>query len=435
MTSSYSIETTVETTVIKTFRLLVVIRIFLGSATLSVLAFLLEQPVPLIRVIGLIIFGLLALYLSSPTLETWLQRFYLPIALVIAILIPIIEHQILIWRQLYSGQEIEASALAIQLIQLESGSTPFLNSTNIWTPFLFIPLAIIAWRYGFRSVIIFCVSVVCTILGVHFLLVKFEIRMVLPLLNNLSAQIFVSLAIGYVISHLNNAEKQQRHELQHANRKLLQHSIVLEQLTISHERNRLARELHDTLAHTLSGTTVQLEASEALRSKDPVKSQELIQQSLHRLRSGLTETRRALEALRASPLDDLGLVLALHQLIKDYKQHTGWGMELKLPERLPEISPTVEQTLYRCMQEVLSNIDRHAAASKVNIEVKVTEQVICMSIHDNGRGFDAGKMNTVNNHFGIVGMKERVEALGGLLRIDSQMAYGTTINVEMVMMA
>jgi len=431
MTGSSSI----ERAVIKTFRLLVVIRIFLGVATLSILAFLLEEPVPPIRLIGLLIFSLLVLYLYSPMLETWLQRFYLPIALAIALLIPIIEHQILIWRQLYIGQEIEVNAIAIPLIQLESGSTPFLNATDIWIPFLFIPLVIIAWRYGFRSVIIFCVLTIGIVLGFHLLVVKLDTRMILLLLNSLNGQIFVSLTIGYVIVHLANAEKQQRQKLEIANRKLLQHAIVLEQLTISHERNRLARELHDTLAHTLSGTTVQLEASEALRSKDPAKSQQLVQQSLHRLRSGLTETRRALEALRASPLDDLGLLLALHQLIQDYRQRTGWDIELQLPERLPEISPTVEQTLYRCMQEALSNIDRHSAASKVDIAVMGTEQVICLSIRDNGRGFDVEKVNTVNNRFGIVGMRERVEALGGLLKIDSQIGDGATINIEMRMMA
>ena len=269
------------------------------------------------------------------------------------------------------------------------------------------------------------------IVGFHVLFGNFDTHILLLLLYSLNGQIFVSLAIGYVIAHLNNVQKQQRRELEQANRKLQQHAIVLEQLTISHERNRLARELHDTLAHTLSGTTVQLEASEALRNKDPAKSQELAQQSLQRLRSGLTETRRALEALRASPLDDLGLLLALDQLIKD----SGWIVERQLLESLPEMSPTVEQTLYRCTQEVLSNIDRHAAASKVDIKVNATDQVIYLFIRDNGRGFDMEKMKTVNNRFGIVGLQERVESLGGMLKIDSQLDYGTTINIQMRTMA
>lgn len=429
MTSSYSI----ETAVIKTFRLLVVIRIFLGAATLSVLAFLLEEPVPPVRLIGLAIFSLLVLYLYTPMLQTWLQRFYLPIALAVAILVPIIEHQILIWRRLYIGQEIEVSNLLTPLIQLESGSTPFINTIDIWTPFLFVPLVIIAWQYGFRSVIIFCVLTIGTVFAFYTLIAGFDVQITLLVVIGLSEYIFLSLAIGYVIAHLNDLEKRQRHELEQANRKLLQHAIVLEQLTISHERNRLARELHDTLAHTLSGTAVQLEASEALRSMSPAKSQQLVQQSLQRLRSGLTETRRALEALRASPLDDLGLLLALHQLIQDYKHRTGWKIKLQQPERLPEISPTVEQTLYRCMQEVLSNIDRHAAASIVDITLNVTEPVIYMIVHDNGRSFDVGKMKIANNSFGIIGMQERVAALGGLLRIDSQIGHGTTINIEMRM--
>lgn len=431
MTRSYLI----ETTVLKIFRLLVAARIFLGVFALSILVFVLKEPVPLIRIIGLLSFGLLALYLYIPILETWLQRFYLPIALAIAIVVPIIEQQILTWRQFYVEQEIEVNALPKPLTDLGSGSTPFLNSTDIWIPFLFIPLVIIAWRYGFRSVIIFCVFVISTIFGFHLLLVQFDTGVILLLYNSINGQIFASLAIGYVIAYLTNAEMRHRHELERANRKLRQHSMVLEQLTISHERNRLARELHDTLAHTLSGTAVQLEASEALRSKDPAKSQELVQQSLHRLRSGLTETRRALEALRASPLDDLGLLLALRQLVEDYRQRAVWVVEMQLMEYLPQLSPAVEQTLYRCVQEVLSNIDRHAAASKVDILFNMTEEVICLSIRDNGRGFDLEKVNKVNNHFGIIGMQERVEALDGLLKIDSQIGHGTTINIEMRIMA
>jgi signal transduction histidine kinase len=431
MTRSYAI----DAAVLKTFRLLVLARIFLGVVTISILAFVLQESVPPVRLIGVFIFALLALYLYSPRLETWLQGFYLPIALATATVVPILEQQILIWRQFYIGQEIEVNVLPIPLIQLESGSTPFLNSTDIWIPFLFIPLVIIAWRYGFRSVIIFCVAMIGTIVGFHLLLVKFDTHMILYLLNSLNGQIFVSLTIGYVIAHLTDVEKRQRHELERANRQLLQHALVQEQLTISQERNRLARELHDTLAHTLSGTAVQLEASEALRSKDPAKSQALVQQSLQRLRSGLTETRRALEALRASPLDDLGLLLALRQLIKDYEQRTGWVIALQLPEHLPKIAPTVEQTLYRCVQEVLSNIDRHAAASQVAIVLSVTEPVICLTIRDNGRGFNVEKANTMSNHFGIIGMRERVYALEGLFKIDSQIGHGTTVKVEMRMMA
>lgn len=430
MTGSYLI----EATVIKIFRLLVVIRILLGGIPLVFVGVFLEESVPLIRLIGQFIFILLALYLSIPILKTWLQRFYLPIALVVAIVVSILEQQILLWRQLSIGQEIDVSTLSITLDKLSNGTAPLLENTGIWIPFLFVPLVIVAWRYGLRSVIIFCVSMIGMIVGFHVLFGNFDTHIFLLLLYSLNGQIFVSLAVGYVIAHLNNVQKQQRHELEQANRKLLQHAIVVEQLTISQERNRLARELHDTLAHTLSGTTVQLEASEALRSKDPVKSQQLVQQSLQRLRSGLTETRRALQALRASPLDDLGLLLALHQLIKDYEQRTGWVVKLEMIESLPDISPTVEQTLYRCTQEVLSNIDRHASASKVDITLSTTKQTIYLSIHDNGQGFDLQKLNPANNRFGIIGMQERVETFGGLLKIDSQIGHGTTINIEMRML-
>lgn len=425
----------IETAVLNTFRLLVIARIILGIAALLVSALLLEESVPRIRVVGLLIFCVLAVYLYSSRLETVLRRFYLPIALSVSILVPIIEQQILLWQNLHLGDEVELNQIGRFLIPLERGSTPFLNETDIWIPLLFIPLVIIAWRYGFRGVIIFCLLMITTVLSFHLLVIKFDVHMILRLLNSLNGQIFVSLAIGYVVAYLNDVEKQQRYELQVTNRKLLQHTIVLEKLTISQERNRLARELHDTLAHTLSGTAVQLEASEALRTKDPAKSQELVLQSLQGLRLGLTETRRALEALRASPLDDLGLWLALHQLVTDYGQRTGWSIELQLSQSLPKTSPMVEQTIYRCAQELLNNIDRHAAASKVEVILNATDELIFLIIRDNGRGFELAKISKLNNRFGIIGMRERVEALEGQVNIDSQLGFGTAVSIEMRIIA
>src|SRR5947208_742021 len=115
--------------------------------------------------------------------------------------------------------------------------------------------------------------------------------------------------VGLVLAWLIDRQREQRAALAEANRKLAQYAAATEQLATSQERNRLARELHDTLAHSLSGVTVQLEAVQALWELNPMEARRMLDQALQHTRGGLNEARRALQALRASPLEDLGLAL------------------------------------------------------------------------------------------------------------------------------
>lgn len=123
----------------------------------------------------------------------------------------------------------------------------------------------------------------------------------------------------------------QQRTLETANRRLVELAASLEKLTISRERNRMARELHDTLAHTLSGLTVHLEAVKAYLDVEPHTAKALLDESLTHTRRGLNETRRALAALRATPLDDLGLVLALRHLVDSATERTDLQPTLELP--------------------------------------------------------------------------------------------------------
>ena len=130
-------------------------------------------------------------------------------------------------------------------------------------------------------------------------------------------QTVVFLAVGFSIGYLMNRIRNQQSSLETANIRLTHYTSTLEQLAITRERNRLARELHDTLAHSLSGLAVQLETVKAYWDVDQKMARSSLDLSLAVVHSGLEETRRALKALRASPLEDLGLAQAIKALVED----------------------------------------------------------------------------------------------------------------------
>jgi signal transduction histidine kinase len=222
--------------------------------------------------------------------------------------------------------------------------------------------------------------------------------------------------------------KTQQASLEQANIQLVHHAGTLEHLTISRERNRMARELHDTLAHTLSALSVQLETIKAYWDVDPAAAQRLLDQSLTATRSGLQETRRALKSLRATPLDDLGLALALRKLAEETAARANLQLDLSLPERLPALSPDVEQCIYRVAQEAVSNVAHHADARTLTVQLSVNGPAVLLLVRDDGAGFDARQDEAVG-HFGLPGMRERAYLAGGQLAIDSRPGRGTTIRL------
>src|SRR6185503_5435116 len=190
-------------------------------------------------------------------------------------------------------------------------------------------------------------------------------------------------------------------------------------LTISRERNRMARELHDTVAHTLSGLTVQLETVMAYWHVDATAAQAMLDKSLEATRSGLHETRRALKSLRASPLDDLGLSLALRRLVESAARRANLALDLSLPEQIPFLSPDVEQAIYRVAQEAVANVTHHANAKNLKVHLTSNGQEISLLVCDDGRGFKERPGENAD-HFGLPGMRERAQLVGGKLTVDSQ---------------
>jgi signal transduction histidine kinase len=219
--------------------------------------------------------------------------------------------------------------------------------------------------------------------------------------------------------------KQQR-SLEEANAKLTNYAQTLEDLAVTKERSRIAQELHDTLSHTLSGLSVQLETMKAYWDVDPITARKRLDKSLIAIRSGLEETRRILMALRAKPLEDLGLSTSIQQMAQEAAAHAGIALDLIASDHLPSLSPNTEQCIFRVAQEAITNVVKHAKAKKLTVKLEFNENRVSLIVQDDGIGFDTSDTSK-DKHFGLIGMKERVEVAKGTLNIISQSGSGTTV--------
>jgi signal transduction histidine kinase len=309
------------------------------------------------------------------------------------------------------------------------GETQLLAISSSWQLFLalLIPLLLIGWQYSFR--VVFGYVLVTTLADLAILYGNGLMgTMRLEIGGITFSRTVIFLFTGFIVTQLMGAQRAQRRKLAEANLQLLHHAATSEQLAVSRERNRLARELHDTLAHTLSALSVQLEAVDSAWDHTPERARNLLHKSLASTRSGLTETRRALQALRASPLEDLGLTHALRSLAESSAARVGAQLDLQLPEDVGNVAPDVEQTIYRIAQEALSNLSKHSQATEVALSLVRYDNHLLLDIRDNGRGFDPAQVE-IPGHYGLSGMRERAELVGGALEIKSAPGKGACVRL------
>jgi len=291
-------------------------------------------------------------------------------------------------------------------------------------PVLFVALALVAWEYQLPHVIFYSIATTGLELGL--------IYFTSPESRNIFVFIFIAIirtisfiAVGVFISLLVARLREQRESLREANVNLTHYASTLEQLTVSRERNRLARELHDTLAHSLTAISVSLETAKAYFDIDSNKTRDLIDKSLESTRIGVDETRRALKALRSSALEDMGLGLAIQRAAESAAARFHLNLTLDLKNPMPSLSPDVEQTIYRITQEAIENIVNHSRAKKFSVRLESNSHTTLI-IQDDGIGFDARSKESTD-HFGLIGMYERAELAGGKLKIESEKGNGTKV--------
>jgi signal transduction histidine kinase len=291
-------------------------------------------------------------------------------------------------------------------------------------PVLFVALALVAWEYKFIHVILFSLATAVLEFGL-ILFNPFDFRNIFVFIFIAIVRTISFIAVGIFINALAMRSRLQQQSLREANANLTHYASTLEQLAVSRERNRLARELHDTVAHTLTALSVSLETAKAYFDVDLNQTRELVDKSIDATRKGVNETRRALKALRSSDLEDLGLRLAVKKLAESAASRFSLDLNLSL-DPMPSLSPDVEQTIYRIAQEALENIAKHSEAKKITVELLNQNGHIHLMIQDDGLGFDVKSKQPVG-HFGLIGMKERAELAGGILEIESEKNKGTKV--------
>jgi signal transduction histidine kinase len=232
---------------------------------------------------------------------------------------------------------------------------------------------------------------------------------------------FVMLLVGAVL-----AEHQSREKLTIANRRLRQYALTIENQATLQERSRIAREIHDSVGHYLTAQSIQLENTELFISKDSDKATYHLQKARQLGKEALQNVRIAVATLRNNPLKARSLDSSLKQLIAEFKRNNDIETEAEIDLATP-LSADISLVLYRIIQEALTNISKHSQATSVCLRLKETEQIIQLTIDDNGRGFDP-KANTTS--FGLQSMRERTEALNGNFRLTSKPHQGCQIKVE-----
>lgn len=217
----------------------------------------------------------------------------------------------------------------------------------------------------------------------------------------------------YVIVYLTSREEKQTREI-------LELEQSLRKLSVVEERNRIARDIHDGLGASLSGVIIQAEYLLTL-----TKSEEDLQREVRELKTGaeeaIDEVRRAVSMWR----DDFVLVPQLENTCTTFTSRHKVPVELKVTGDAPQLAEVQELGIFRILQECLTNIAKHARATKVIVGVAFKPEVIELSIVDDGAGFDPAK--TPKNHYGLINMKERARKANGEVSIDSAPGKGTRV--------
>ncbi len=193
------------------------------------------------------------------------------------------------------------------------------------------------------------------------------------------------------------------------------------------ERNRLARDLHDTVKQQTYAARMQLSAARNMMQSDPSAAARHLESALQLNRETQQELRLIIEELRPAALEGKGLAEAVKEYAARWQQHTGIKVETLIKGE-HAIPLDLEQALYRVLQEALSNVSRHAEADLVAITLSMTGDRLTLIVADNGRGFEPEAVAA--NSLGLSSMSQRLESIGGSLKIDSKLSIGTTVTAE-----
>jgi signal transduction histidine kinase len=244
----------------------------------------------------------------------------------------------------------------------------------------------------------------------------------------LSLALVFGLSLVFVLILMNTvlSERESREKLAIANEKLRQYALRIENQATLEERNRIAREIHDSLGHSLTALNLQLETALKLYQANPDKAQSFLARAKELGSKALQDVRQSVSTMRSNPLQDKSLAQAIDILAEDFQRSNNILLNRQINLEY-SLSTEVNTAIYRIIQESLTNISKHARATEVNLEIIINRGSLYITIQDNGRGFDL-EQNTTG--FGLQSMRDRTLSLGGKFTINSAFGCGCQITVD-----
>lgn len=210
-------------------------------------------------------------------------------------------------------------------------------------------------------------------------------------------------------------------------RRLLHQTITAQES----ERRRLAGEIHDSVVQSLVGISYRIQAMEkkvsAAGNEPLVADMKVLEEQLN---TNIKELRDLLLGLRPPMLDDMGLYKALETHLKNFGIRNQVQYSMQLPEALPTLTRDAQINLFRIVQEALNNVEKHAGATHVTIEIETTPQKLYLTVRDDGRGYSLVKARSKTRNLGIASMQERTQLLGGNLKMKSESGRGTVVALD-----
>ena len=204
------------------------------------------------------------------------------------------------------------------------------------------------------------------------------------------------------------------------------------ELTIAEERNRLARELHDSVVQQLFGVTLAAESAGSLLARDPDAAAAQLARVQELARGAIEELRSVVSALRPASVEAEGLAGALRKHVDVLRRVTGREIALRdagAAEAAPALRDDAAAQVFRIAQEALQNALRHAGAERIEVRLEAGSPLV-LTVADDGRGFDPGESSVRSQRLGLTSMEERAAALGARLAISSRAGEGTTVRLE-----
>jgi signal transduction histidine kinase len=310
-----------------------------------------------------------------------------------------------------------------------AGLLYFTRSSNgsMWILLLPIAAQSLARSWVFTAVI--C-AILLALVWIFFFPNQPWAETIIDLLSIAAAMVFTIIFTSIALRESNARSEIQRlaTDLQTANHRLADYAAQVDELATMRERNRVAREIHDNLGHYLTVVNVQIEAAKVIMGSQPGKAQEALDKAQNLTQEGLAAVRHSVSALRESPLENQTLAEALEKLATELRE-TGLVTELSIEGKPAERYPKIELTLYRAVQEGLTNVRKHARASRVDIWLRYSPEQTTLTVQDNGIG--ANMSAESRGSFGLIGIQERVQLLNGRMDIETVPQQGFQFTITL----